>query len=135
MHDIRCSEGNLALLECEFTKSSVYDAVKIDKHAVVKCKERKWHILDFDQYYYEVCTHCSAQCKDGDLRLVGGVSEGRLEVCFNKRWGTIDGHRWTYTDTEVACKQLGYSAQGIYSQSLACVLEAAHCFSSCFLHT
>ena len=69
------------------------------------------------------CTHCAAQCKDGDLRLVGGVSEGRLEVCFNKRWGTIDGHGWTHTDTEVACKQLGYSAQGIYSQcsqSLTC---------------
>ena len=47
---------------------------------------------------------------------MGGASEteGRLEVCFNKRWGTIDGDGWTHTDTQVACKQLGHSTSGIY---------------------
>ena len=35
-------------------------------------------------------------------------------MCFNKRWGTIDGHGWTHTDTQIACKQLRYSAAGIY---------------------
>ena len=54
-------------------------------------------------------------CEDGDLRLVGGAteSEGRLEVCFGKRWGTIDGHGWTRTDTQVACRQLGHPTEGI----------------------
>ena len=53
-------------------------------------------------------------CEDGELRLIGGNSggEGRLEVCFDKRWGTIDGDGWTHTDTEVACRQLGYSTSG-----------------------
>ena len=57
----------------------------------------------------------AAACGDGDLRLVGGnrKEEGRLEVCFRKRWGTINGERWTHTDTEVACKQLGHSTSGI----------------------
>ena len=43
--------------------------------------------------------------------MVGGASEtdGRLEVCFSKRWGTIDGDGWTQADTQVACKQLGHS--------------------------
>ena len=41
LHDIQCSEGNLALLKCGFTKHSAYDAVTIDKHAVVKCQKRK----------------------------------------------------------------------------------------------
>ena len=41
IHDVRCSERNLALVDCGFTKSSDYDAVTIDKHAVVKCQERK----------------------------------------------------------------------------------------------
>ena len=56
----------------------------------------------------------TATCSDGDLKLVGGASEteGRLEVCFNKRWGTIDGDGWTQTDTQVACKQLGHSTSG-----------------------
>ena len=57
----------------------------------------------------------AAVCKDGDVKIVGGAteSEGRLEVCLGKRWGTIDGHGWTHTDTQVACRQLGYSTQGI----------------------
>ena len=50
IHDVRCSEGNLALVDCGFTKSSDYDAVTIDKHAVVKCQERKFHVLDCDRY-------------------------------------------------------------------------------------
>ena len=60
-------------------------------------------------------TSNAARCKDGDLKLVGGAteSEGRLEVCFGKRWGTIDGHGWTHTDTQVACRQLGHSTEGI----------------------
>ena len=56
-----------------------------------------------------------AKCEDGDLRLIGGASEaeGRLEVCFDKRWGTIDGDGWTQTDTQVACSQLGYHTSGM----------------------
>ena len=48
---------------------------------------------------------------------MGGESEneGRLEVCFNKRWGTIDEDGWTHTDTQVACGQLGFSPSGIYA--------------------
>ena len=64
--------------------------------------------------YYLATSYFSAVCGDGDLRLVGGDAreEGRLEVCFGERWGTIDGGRWTQTDTEVACRQLGYSTSG-----------------------
>ena len=36
-----------------------------------------------------------------NLRFVSGRGEG-----------TIDGDRWTQTDTEVACRQLGYSTSG-----------------------
>ena len=59
-----------------------------------------------------------ASCKDGDLKLVGGISEneGRLEVCFDQRWGTINGDGWTHTDTQVACRQLGYSTSGTYTR-------------------
>ena len=55
----------------------------------------------------------AATCSDGDLKLVGGdsESEGRLEVCFNKRWGTVNGNGWTQIDTRVACKELGFPAQ------------------------
>ena len=39
-------------------------------------------------------------------------TEGRLEVCFNQRWTTVDGNGWTNSDTEVACRQLGYPTAG-----------------------
>ena len=63
------------------------------------------------------CFHI-ASCKDGDLKLVGGISEneGRLEVCFDQRWGTINGDGWTHVDTQVACRQLGYSTSGMQKQ-------------------
>jgi deleted-in-malignant-brain-tumors protein 1 len=92
-HSVKCSRRDLSLEECGFTKYT--DLTKTYPHTVVKCQE--------------------SQCKDGDLKLVGGAteSEGRLEVCFGKRWGTIDGHGWTHTDTQVACRQLGHSTEDV----------------------
>ena len=40
---------------------------------------------------------------EGDSEL-----EGRLEVCFSQRWGTVSGDGWTQTNTEVICNDLGY---------------------------
>ena len=53
-------------------------------------------------------------CDDGDLRLVGGESEseGRLDICFSQRWGTINGDGWSSSDTQVACRQLGFENAG-----------------------
>lgn len=51
---------------------------------------------------------------DGDVQLVDGDTEweGRLEVCFNQRWGTVGGEAWDATETEVVCRQLGYQSIG-----------------------
>ena len=35
--------------------------------------------------------------------------EGRLEVCFDQRWGTIGSDGWTQTNNEVICHDLGYT--------------------------
>ena len=66
--------------------------------------------------HISILNHTIASCKN-DLKLVGGASEneGRLEVCFDQRWGTINGDGWTHTDTQVACRQLGYSTSGIHA--------------------
>ena len=57
---------------------------------------------------------CIVSCDDGDLRLAGGdsESEGRLDICFSQRWGTINGDGWTLSDTQVACRQLGFENAG-----------------------
>ena len=48
-------------------------------------------------------------CNNSDVRLVGGRNEyeGRVEICYLERWGTVCDDRWDDTDALVACRQLG----------------------------
>ena len=56
----------------------------------------------------------TASCIDGDLRLFGGDSKynGLLQICFSKRWGTINDDGWSPSDTLVSCRQLGFENDG-----------------------
>ena len=38
--------------------------------------------------------------------------QGRLEVCFSGRWGTVSGGGWTQANAEVICNDLGYDFSG-----------------------
>ena len=51
---------------------------------------------------------------------MGGDSEyeGVLEICFGQRWGTVNGDGWTSTDTQVACRQMGFETTGEYVHKL-----------------
>ena len=55
-----------------------------------------------------------ALCTNGDIRLVNGTTpyEGRVEVCWNRRWGTVCDDFWSPFDAIVACRQLGYPTTG-----------------------
>lgn len=70
-----------------------------------------------------VCSHandvgilCQGLCTNGDIRLVDGSSStadatpsnGRVEVCFNGRWGTVCDNGWNTADGQVTCGQLGF---------------------------
>ena len=52
----------------------------------------------------------TADCIDGEVRLMEGEFEweGRLEVCFGQRWGTVSSDGWTETNSQVVCNDLGY---------------------------
>ena len=50
-----------------------------------------------------------SDCNDGDLRLVGGEREGRVEVCFSRVWGSICANSYGSEDAAVICRQLNSS--------------------------
>ena len=53
-------------------------------------------------------------CTPRAVRLVGGSNQlqGRVEVCYNGRWGTVCEDRFNTTEANVVCRMLGYSRRG-----------------------
>ena len=68
-------------------------------------------------------------CTDGSIRLVGGavLSAGRVEVCRNQVWGTVCNTMWSTQDSNVLCRQLGYSRIGMEKSH-----DALHCVMMIF---
>lgn len=58
------------------------------------------------------------ECSDGDVRLVdspeGRDYEGRLEICYGGKWGTVCNYHYRSNDNtaKVVCAQLGLSLDG-----------------------
>ena len=70
------------------------------------------------------------------MRLVGGISysEGRVEVYYNGRWGTVCNDGWDEQDANIVCRQLGFKSSEIADFGLArkeeILLDNVMCFRS-----
>ena len=74
------------------------------------------NLLKF-KFYNTLCTGATtatANCTDGELQLRGGNTsrEGRVEMCYERQWGTVCDNSWGTNDAKVACRQLGFSSFG-----------------------
>ena len=61
------------------------------------------------------CTVPQQSCTNGTVRLVNGSvdsTEGRVEVCANQAWSTVNGSNWGDVEATIVCRQLGYSDIG-----------------------
>ena len=64
---------------------------------------------------YASVSCCSAvaaqQCSDeGTVRFVNGTTqnEGKVVICYNRRWSTICITGWGLSEAAVACRELGF---------------------------
>lgn len=72
---------------------------------------------------YSFCALGFVPCTNDTLRLVNGYKKytGRLEICINGVWSTVCNDSWTNTNTQVACRQLGYPSTSKF------IVKACYC--------
>ena len=65
-----------------------------------------------------VTTVVEEECTDGEIRLSNGSNalEGRVEICYNRAWGTVCTSGFAQTEADVVCsqndRQFGYAHSG-----------------------
>ena len=95
LDDVQCRGNEQRLIECPANPLGSHNCGHFDD-AGVSC-----------------LANITSSCSEGDIRLQGGSeTHGRVEVCVVGIWGTVCNDLWGPFDAQVACRQLGFSANG-----------------------
>ena len=68
---------------------------------------------------YSTLHDCMIDCEsEGDVRLINGLYpwEGRVEMFYEGRWGTVCNNGWNAPEAIVVCHQLGYNTSSEHTQ-------------------
>ena len=101
-----------------FTLKMLVFVVQVySRHTFLSVEKKMNYAIILFFCLFNICTeHTGARenCTDGDLRLRGGTTfrEGRLEICYERKWGTVCDNNLEAQDAQVACRQLGFSSYG-----------------------
>ncbi|XP_065845702.1 neurotrypsin-like [Oscarella lobularis] len=88
MDDVQCGGTEATLQECQFNGWGLNNCAHNEDVGVI-------------------CLNDTAP----RIRLVNGStkSEGRVEILYSKIWGTVRDDYWTFVNSRVVCRELGYS--------------------------
>ena len=74
----------------------------------------RMYILSHSYIFTSVSATVYANCTDGEVRLangttdqVAGITDGRLEICYNHAWGTVCQNSFQSSEASVTCSQMG----------------------------
>ena len=105
---INCRHNGVGTLNCDHSRD-----------VGLRCRIRKLANIIMNKTWIRhkttIMLKITAECTNGDVRLVGGSSsnEGRVEFCFDEGWGTVcSGTSWDTIDAQVICRQLGFPVLG-----------------------
>ena len=72
------------------------------------------HILDLLNHSFTFYSTVPTNCTNGEIQLLFGAtkSEGTVEICIDKLWGSICDTSWGREEVKVTCKQLGFLSYG-----------------------
>jgi len=103
IENLNCNGTEANLINCS-TISSIRNAISSCNSATVA------GIVCYEFHEGE-----SGTCNSGAVRLADGLTkfEGRVEICYNNRWGGVCGSTWDITEATVVCRQLGHIYYGI----------------------
>ena len=113
---MNCTGMENNIWDCPYDNSYQYCSKYQDAAVICQCIYWIIALLVIMPSFISLDTNntVDTSCNNRDICLVGGINEleGRVEICYNKMWGSVCHTSWSTYDANVVCKQLGYQPTG-----------------------